>query len=115
MPLQTWLRRLEPLGLFVVSKAPTSCHRTLGDRWHRIVVRDPSTPLIVVGSVHVPLRAVVAHLLCGGNVGCYVTDRDEIPPWIRRLHLLGHDHIAQLPYALYEDGAWSSHLCQEHL
>lgn len=90
-------------------------HRELGDRFHRIAVRDEATPLLVNASVHVPMRAVVAHLLADGRVACSVSDRDDIPPWMRRLVLLGHDAVASMPFALYDQGAWSSHVCEECL
>lgn len=115
MPLSLWQKRPESLGVFVVDEIPASVHRALGDRWHRIAVRDAGTPLLVTASVHVPLRVVVAHLLLQGRVACYVTDRDDVPPWVRRLHLLGHDAVRTLPYALCDRGTWSSHVCEEHL
>lgn len=115
MPLSLWQKRPESLGVFVVDEIPASVHRALGDRWHRIAVRNAGTPLLVTASVHVPLRVVVAHLLLQGRVACYVTDRDDVPPWVRRLHLLGHDAVRTLPYALCDRGTWSSHVCEEHL
>lgn len=115
MSLATWQKRPEPLGVFVVDEMPVSVHRTLGDRFHRITIRDASVPLLVTASIHVSLRVVVAHLLLQGRVACYVTDRDDVPPWVRRLHLLGNDVVRTLPYALCDRGTWSTHICEEHL
>ncbi len=99
----------------MVDEVPASVHRALGDRCHRISVRNALVPLMVIATVHEPLRAVVAHLIGDGRVACYVTDRDDVPPWVRRLHLLGHDAVRILPYALCDHGSWSTHLCEEHI
>ncbi len=92
----------------MTNDVPESHHSKLGDRWHRIAVRDSETPLLVVIGMHTPLRSVISHLVCGSRVGCYARDTDDIPPFFRRLNLLAPGHFDDLTAAIHADGRWKT-------
>ncbi len=104
--LKAWAQRSEPLGL-LVAPPMGAVHEALGDRMHRIVVRDVEEPLVVVGRHIVPLRSAIALLLIGRRVAYCLEDEDDIRGTVVRLCARG-PHICSVDTAVWDGVAWRS-------
>ena len=104
--LKAWAQRSEPLGLLVGSQ-PAVSHQGLGDRLHRIVVRDRREPLVIAGRSIVPLRSAIALLLIGRRVVYCLEDEDDIRGTIMRLCAWG-PHVYAFDTAVWDGVAWHS-------
>ncbi|PIR47810.1 hypothetical protein COV06_00185 [Candidatus Uhrbacteria bacterium CG10_big_fil_rev_8_21_14_0_10_50_16] len=111
--IEAWQQRSEPIGLFVGAPEFPLLHTVIGDRAHRFVVRGQGMPLVVQMHPNIPVRTLVSCLVIGRRVGCYLNDEDDIMHTAHRLLRAAPGHIARLPVAVWDGGAWSQHLLYE--
>jgi len=113
--IDAWSHRPESLGIMVSDVSGTLLFKGVGDRMHRFVSRNHDIPLFVAFSVHTQIRPLIALVVVGRKVACFVDAQDDIGHVARRFYSFAPGHLATMPVAVYDDGVWSSHKLSELL
>ncbi len=113
MSLSAWSQRSEQLGFLVLDDLPAVGHLTVGDRFHRFVVRNPDLVLVASPSVYLPLRAIVACAATGRRIACCLSSADDVSPAARRLHKYSPGHMGSVSTAVFDGVSWSEHKLHE--